>query len=75
MSAKAVDDRTGRITNARVFNARVPVAAIDAGNAARALDRGLSIVLLSIVRWVGTGPRVRLQSGARRPASERRWFP
>jgi cholesterol transport system auxiliary component len=55
MSAKAVDDRTGRITNARVFNARVPVAAIDAGNAARALDRGLSIVLLSIVRWVGTG--------------------
>jgi cholesterol transport system auxiliary component len=55
MSAKAVDDRMGRITNARVFNARVPVAAIDAGNAAHALDRALSIVLLSIVRWVGTG--------------------
>ena len=55
MSAKAVDDRTGRITNARVFNARVPVAAIDAGNAAHAPDSALSIVLLSIVRWVGTG--------------------
>jgi cholesterol transport system auxiliary component len=55
MSAKAVNDRTGRITNARVFNARVPVAAIDAGNAAHALDRALSIVLLAIVRWVGTG--------------------
>jgi cholesterol transport system auxiliary component len=55
MSAKAVEDRTGRITNARVFAARVPVAALDAGSAAQALDRALSIVLLKIVQWVGTG--------------------
>ena len=52
---RLVDDRAGRIANARVFTARVPVAAVDAGNAAQALDRALSIVLLDIVRWVGTG--------------------
>jgi cholesterol transport system auxiliary component len=55
MSAKVVNDRSGRITNARVFTARVPVATIDPVNAAQALDRALSIVLLNIVRWVGTG--------------------
>lgn len=55
ISAKVVDDRSGRITNARVFTGRVPVAAIDAVNATQALDRALSIVLLDIVRWVGTG--------------------
>jgi cholesterol transport system auxiliary component len=55
ISAKVVDDRSGRIANARVFTARVPVAAVDPANAAQALDRALSIVLLDIVRWVGTG--------------------
>src|SRR4051812_26177323 len=55
ISAKVVDDRSGRIANARVFTARVPVAAVDPANVAQALDRALSIVLLDIVRWVGTG--------------------
>lgn len=55
LSAKVVDDRSGRIINARVFSGRVPVAAVDAPNAAQALDRALSLVLLDIVRWVGTG--------------------
>jgi cholesterol transport system auxiliary component len=50
-----VDDRSGRIVDARVLTARAPVAAIDAANAAQALDQALSIVLLDIVRWVGTG--------------------
>src|SRR5215213_6627965 len=39
LSAKVVDDRSGRIINARVFSGRVPVPGIDAGNAAQALDR------------------------------------
>ena len=55
MSAKIVHDRTGRIVGGRVFTGRAPVAAIDPANAAQALDRALSGVLLDIVRWVGTG--------------------
>jgi cholesterol transport system auxiliary component len=54
MSVKLVNDRSGRIATTRVFTARVPVGAIDAANAAQALDRALSIVLLDIVRYVGT---------------------
>jgi cholesterol transport system auxiliary component len=55
ISARLVNDRSGRIALARVFTGRVPVATIDPGNAAQALDRALSIVLLSIVRWVSAG--------------------
>jgi cholesterol transport system auxiliary component len=55
ISAKVIQDRSGRILNARVFTARSPVTAIDPANAAQALDRALSNVLLEIVRWVGTG--------------------
>jgi len=54
LSAKLVSDRTGRILNGRLFRARVPVAAIDAPHAARALDEALSTVMLNIVRWVST---------------------
>lgn len=53
MSAKLVSDRAGRIVSGRIFTARVPVASIDAANAAHALDRALSTVLLDIVRWTG----------------------
>jgi cholesterol transport system auxiliary component len=59
ISAKIVSDQSGRIVNARIFSARVPVAAVDAPNAARALDEALSSVMLDIVRWVST---VRLPS-------------
>jgi cholesterol transport system auxiliary component len=55
ISAKVVNDKTGRIGAARVFTARVPVATIDAPNAAQSLDKALSTVLLQIVRWVGSG--------------------
>jgi cholesterol transport system auxiliary component len=55
MSVKLVNDKSGRIATTRIFTARVPVGAIDAPNASRALDRALSIVLLDIVRYVGTG--------------------
>ena len=55
ISAKVVSDKSGRIGAARVFTARVPVATIDAPNAAQALDKALSTVLLQIVRWVGAG--------------------
>ena len=52
ISAKIVSDQNGRIVNGRIFRARVPVAAVDAPNAARALDEALSVVMLDIVRWV-----------------------
>jgi cholesterol transport system auxiliary component len=55
MSVKLVNDRSGRIATARVFSARSAVQTINAENAAKALDRALSSVLLQIVRWVGTG--------------------
>lgn len=53
VSAKLVSDKAGRIVNARIFSARVPVPRIEAGIAAQALDRALSTVLLDIVRWSG----------------------
>ena len=52
ISAKIVSDQTGRIVNGRIFRARVPASAVDAPNAARALDEALSGVMLDIVRWV-----------------------
>jgi cholesterol transport system auxiliary component len=52
ISAKIVGDQSGRILNGRVFSARIPVAAVDGPNAARALDEALSGVMLEIVRWV-----------------------
>jgi cholesterol transport system auxiliary component len=55
MSVKLVNDRSGRIATARVFSARSAVQTINGQNAAKALDRALSSVLIQIVRWVGTG--------------------
>ncbi|HEX8665887.1 MAG TPA: ABC-type transport auxiliary lipoprotein family protein [Beijerinckiaceae bacterium] len=55
LSGRLVHDRTGRIVSGRVFSAREPVAKVDAGSAAQALDAALSRVLLDMVRWVGTG--------------------
>jgi cholesterol transport system auxiliary component len=55
MSVKLTDDRSGRMVTTRIFSGRVPVGTVDAANGARALDRALSIVLLDIVRYVGTG--------------------
>jgi cholesterol transport system auxiliary component len=55
MSVKLVSSQTGRIATSRVFASRVPVGTIDAANAAQALDRALSNVLVEIVRYVGTG--------------------
>ncbi|MGO4572312.1 ABC-type transport auxiliary lipoprotein family protein [Microvirga sp. 2TAF3] len=52
IAAKIVNDANGRILNGRIFRARVPAAAVDAANAARALDEALSVVMLDIVRWV-----------------------
>lgn len=54
ISAKIVSDQTGRILAGRIFTARVPVAAVDAPNAARSLDEALSTVMLEIVRWVSS---------------------
>ncbi|HEY8383170.1 MAG TPA: ABC-type transport auxiliary lipoprotein family protein [Microvirga sp.] len=56
ISAKVVSDQNGRIIAGRIFRGRVPVTAIDAPNAARALDEALSGVMLEIVRWTGGVP-------------------
>jgi len=52
ISVKIVSDRDGRIVNGRIFRTSVPASAVDAANAARALDEALSVVMLDIVRWV-----------------------
>ncbi|NIX76519.1 ABC transporter [Microvirga sp. c23x22] len=52
ISAKLVSEPSGRIVNGRIFRARVPAGAAEAGYAARALDEALSIVMIDIVRWV-----------------------
>jgi cholesterol transport system auxiliary component len=55
ISARMIQDRTGRILGSRIFASRVPVGSVNAANAAQALDRALSNVLTEIVQWVGTG--------------------
>ena len=54
MSIKLVHDRSGRIATTRIFAGRVPVGKVDAANAVQSLDRALGIVLLDIVRYVGS---------------------
>jgi cholesterol transport system auxiliary component len=56
ISVKIVNDATGRIVNGRIFRSRAPATAVDAPNAARALDEALSVAMLDIVRWVSRSP-------------------
>jgi cholesterol transport system auxiliary component len=56
MSVKVVSDIDGRILNARIFRAAVPLTAINAQVGSRALDQALSTVMLDIVRWVTRVP-------------------
>lgn len=55
LSAKLIAEGTGKVVAARVFTARVPVKAVDAGNGAVALDSALATVLGDMVRWVNSG--------------------
>jgi cholesterol transport system auxiliary component len=55
ISARLVNDRSGRIASSRVFSSRVPVASVNAAAAAQALDQALASVLVDIVRWVSSG--------------------
>ena len=55
LSAKLIAEGTGRVVNARVFTARVPVPKVDAQTAATGLDAALSQVLGDLVRWVNAG--------------------
>jgi cholesterol transport system auxiliary component len=52
LSAKLINDRTGRVIAARFFTAKIPAASINAATAARHLDEALSQVLTQIVQWV-----------------------
>lgn len=55
LSAKLIAEGTGRVVNARVFTARVPVPKVDAQTAATGLDAALGQVLGDLVRWVNAG--------------------
>ncbi|MCB8821173.1 ABC-type transport auxiliary lipoprotein family protein [Microvirga rosea] len=72
IAVKIVNDATGRILFGRIFRGQAPVAAIDAPNAARALDEALSGVMLDVVRWVSASPLPRReepnQNGNQPPA-------
>lgn len=58
VSAKLVNDRSGRIVTTRLFVGRAPVGVIDGPGAADALDRALSRVMVDVVRWVNAGRAV-----------------
>jgi cholesterol transport system auxiliary component len=53
VTVRIVGDRTGRVSAARSFSARVPVASVTGPVAAQALDEAMSQVLRDIVRWAG----------------------
>ena len=55
LSAKLIAEGTGKVVNARIFTARVPVPKVDAQTAATGLDAALSQVLGDLVRWVNVG--------------------
>ncbi|MFH6782429.1 MULTISPECIES: ABC-type transport auxiliary lipoprotein family protein [Methylobacterium] len=55
LSAKLVQESSGTVVAAKVFQARVPVAAVNAPVAANGLDRALSLVLADLVRWINAG--------------------
>ena len=55
ISAKIVAEGTGRVVDARIFTARVPVPRIDPGSAGAGLDAALTRVLTDLVRWVNQG--------------------
>lgn len=51
ITAKLVNDKSGRVGAARLFSARQPVGGVDGPQAARSLDEALSRVMIDIVRW------------------------
>lgn len=51
VSAKIVNDRTGRIAAAQVFTARVPAEGITGAQATRALDQASDKVFVDLVKW------------------------
>lgn len=55
LSVKLIAEASSSVVAAKVFQARVPVAKVEPGSAAAALDAAMAIVLADIVRWVSTG--------------------
>ncbi|WP_029029231.1 ABC-type transport auxiliary lipoprotein family protein [Salinarimonas rosea] len=55
IAVRAVSEANGRVGAARVFTARVPVAAIEGRAAMLGLEAALAEVMLDIVRFAGTG--------------------
>ncbi|WP_248310221.1 ABC-type transport auxiliary lipoprotein family protein [Bosea sp. 117] len=51
VSAKVVDDRSGRILAAEVFRARAPASGTSGAEATRALDEASDQVFIAIVKW------------------------
>lgn len=54
MTAKIVNDKTGKIVAGEVFQARQPVSGtVDGPNASQALNQALGRVLVGLVSWTG----------------------
>lgn len=51
ISAKIINDKTGRIVAGQVFSATAPVATINGTDASRGLDAALQKVLTDLVEW------------------------
>ena len=55
LSVKLIAEASSSVVAAKVFQARVPVAKVEPGSAAAALDAAMAIVLADIVQWVSAG--------------------
>lgn len=54
LGVKLLDDRTGRVRAARIFEARVPSASDDPAAAVQAIDRAASQAFTEIVDWTAS---------------------
>lgn len=53
VTVRIVSDRSGRVSAAKGFSARIPLASVTGPAAAQALDQAMSQVLRDIVSWAG----------------------
>jgi len=54
ISAKLVNEKSGRISAARIFTAQVPASASDGARASTALDQAVGQVMREMVGWAST---------------------
>ncbi|MEX0590128.1 MAG: ABC-type transport auxiliary lipoprotein family protein [Xanthobacteraceae bacterium] len=54
ISARIVNERTGRVVAAQVFSARAETSSVDGPSATAAINTAFGIVLIDLVRWTST---------------------